>query len=71
MTTTGNKLTQIRVTMDKLAELKRGVGSLWLSEQPEDDAPEHIEQGIIDIMIQIGTLQTKLKEEYNNTCEGV
>jgi hypothetical protein len=69
--TTGAKLTAIRNEMDKLKKLKYDVSNIWLSNDNESDAPEHVEQGIIDVMVSIAALQTTLKEQYNLTVEGV
>ena len=69
--TTGAKLTAIRNEMDKLKKLKYDVSNIWLSNDNESDAPEHVEQGIIDGMVSIAALQTTLKEQYNLTVEGV
>ena len=69
--TTGAKLTAIRTEMDKLQDLKYQVSKIWLSGDNESDAPEHVERGIIDVMVSIAKLQTTLKEQYNLTVEGV
>jgi len=69
--TTGKRLGVIRKGIEDLESVKVKVGMIWLSANKADDAPEHIEDGITDLMIQIEKLKAQLRDEYSNTVEGV